>query len=151
MSFLEKVKNGVNKIRDEKGVPISISQQMIHELIKKTDKVKETSVVIAEDGITITGKTEVEKLMIKKDISFLIKLLPVKMENREIHFKIEKFKPLNLNFLNKKIFHNPPFLSYDGNLIKMDVNGWEKVKKVPFGNIKNYELTDGKITLSIGI
>jgi hypothetical protein len=146
MSLFDKLKDGMNK-----GVPIPISQQMIHELIKKTDQVTDTTLDIAEAGITVTGKTEVETLLIKKEVSFMIKLLPVKMENREIHFKIEKFKPLNLDFINKKIFNHPPFLSYDGKIIKMDFNGFENVKKIPIGNIKKYELTDGKIILSIGI
>lgn len=97
MSLFDKFKDGINK-----GVPILISQQMIHELIKKTDKVTDTTFVIAEDGIMLTGKTEVKNVLFKKEVSFMIKLLPVKMENREIHFQIEKFKPLNLNFLNKK-------------------------------------------------
>lgn len=73
------------------------------------------------------------------------------MVNREIHFKNEKFKPLNLDFLNKKIFNNPPFVTYDGKIIKIDFNNWEKVKKIPIGNIKNYELAEGKILLTIGI
>jgi hypothetical protein len=151
MSFLDKVKNGVNKIKEDKAVPIPITQQMIHELIKKNDKVKDTTLVITKDGITITGKTEVEKFFVKKEVSFMIKLLPIKMENRELHFKIEDFKPINLNFVNKKIFINPPYLSFDGKLIKIDVNSWKVVKRIPFGNIKNYELIDGKIILSIGI
>ncbi|WP_099363674.1 hypothetical protein [Fredinandcohnia onubensis] len=148
MSILEKVKQHVNKI--DKGVPIPITENMIHELIKKTDKVKDTNLLIANDGITLTGKIEVEKLF-NKEVSFKIVLLPVKMENREIHLKIKNFKPLNLNFLNKKIFNNPPYLSYDGKLITINLNNLEKVKRVPIGNIKKYKLTDGKMIVSIGI
>ncbi len=99
--------------------------------IKKIDQVKDTTLVIAKDGIIVTGKTLVEKFFIKKEVSFMIKLLPYKMVNREIHFKIEKFKPLNLDFLNKKIFNNPPYVTYDGKIIKIDFNNWEKVKKIP--------------------
>jgi hypothetical protein len=72
------------------------------------------------------------------------------MENREFLFKIDEFKPLNLNILNEKSLITP-YLSYDGMLIKIDVNSWEKVKKIPFGNIKKYELSDGKKILSVGV
>lgn len=114
INLFNKVKDGLSKIVEEKGVSVPIYENMLHELIKKSDKVKDTNLTIKNGVISITGKAEVEKMLIKKDIPFSIKLLPVKMENREIHFQIKEFKPVNFEFLNKRIFTHPPYFMFKG-------------------------------------
>lgn len=151
MSLFERAMSSVNKIKEEKGVAVPISESKINELIKKTEKVKDTAVKISNGFLVVTGKVEVEKTFIKKDISFEIILEPVRIEKRELLFQLKEFKPMNFNFINKILFNKPPYLTYKDSYIKIDFNCWDIVKKIPFGNIKSYQLTDGKITLTIGL
>ena len=151
MDLFNKAKSEVEKMKEEVGVPLSITSFMLNEIIKKTDKIKETNVRIARGYIIITGKAEIEKMFIKKDISFLIKLKPILMKYREIQFEIINFKPINLNFLNRYIFNQPPHLHYQDMNIKVDFNSWDIVKKVPIGNIKKYELKEGKVVITLGL
>ncbi|WP_064093315.1 hypothetical protein [Rossellomorea aquimaris] len=151
MDLFNKAKSEVEKMKEEVGIPLSISSYMLNEIIKKTDKIKETKVRIARGYIIITGKAEIEKMFIKKEISFLIKLKPILMKNREIQFEIIKFKPINLNFLNSYIFNQSPHIHYQHMNIFIDFNSWDIVKKVPIGNIKKYELKEGEIIITLGI
>jgi hypothetical protein len=42
-------------------------------------------------------------------------------------------------------------LSSFSKVLLIDFNSWEIVKKVPVGNVKDYEVEDGKITVKIGL
>ncbi|WP_335871522.1 hypothetical protein [Bacillus sp. 2205SS5-2] len=151
MDLFEKMKDEVNRMKEGMGIPISISSTMLNELLEKSDKIKNTTVEIAEKEVQISGKAEVKKWFINRDIPFSLTLQPIKMEKRQLIFKITHFKPVNINFLNKMIFTKSPYLLYDHHHINLDFNNIDLVKKIPIGNIKKYELEEGKILLTIGI
>lgn len=151
MDIFKQIKSEVLKIKEEKSIPIPITEQMLHEIVNQTDRVDNTSIIITNENIYLSGETEIKKKFIHKKVTFSITLQPSRIMDRQLYFKIVQFTPVNLNFINNKIFNRPPYLTYKDGEIAMDFNSWEIVRKIPFGNIKNYELTDGKIILYIGI
>ncbi|HEY4549739.1 MAG TPA: hypothetical protein VIG98_05630, partial [Bacillus sp. (in: firmicutes)] len=95
--------------------------------------------------------TEVKKMMLKKNVSFTITLKPVQLEKRTIVFELVEMKPVDMNFINNKIFSRPPFLEYTNRTINIDFNAWDIVKKVPVGNIKSYEMIDGTLNIKLSL
>lgn len=151
MDFFEQMRNNVNLLREEVNVPVPISETMLNELIKHTDKAEETTVKITEETIRITGKARIDEKFMKKSVPFSITLQPDKAEKRQITFTIREFKPLNLDVIKKAIFNRAPYFTYMDNQIIIDFNNWEIVQRVPVGNIKKYKLINGQLILFIGI
>lgn len=151
MDFFDKVKSGVNQIKNSKGIPVPITSNMLKEVLKRNDKLQDVSVSITTGEFIVTGKVEADLKLTKKDLSFSISLVPVKLEGRQLIFKIAKLNPLNLNILNKRIFDKPPHVNYNSGHIKIDFNSWDIVKMIPFGKITSYEMGEGKITIMVGV
>lgn len=151
MDFFEKVKSGINRVKDANGIPVPITATMLQEVLKRNDKLQDVTVQINEGAIHITGKAQADLKVTKKDLSFSITLQPVQMEGRELIFKIAKLKPLNLSILNKRIFDKPPHLTYKSGHIRIDFNSWEIVRKIPIGKIKNYHMEEGGIIIVVGV
>lgn len=151
MNFFDKIKSGVNHIKDEKGIPIPVTSNMLQEVLRRNDKLQDVAVEITDGEIIVTGKAEADLKVTKKDLSFSITLQPVRMEGRELVFKIAKLKPLNLSILNKRIFDKPPHLTYKSGHIRIDFNSWEIIRKIPVGKIKSYKVGEGEITVVVGV
>lgn len=151
MNFFDKMKSGVNHIKESKGIPVPVTANMLQEVLRQNDKLQDVAVEITDGEIIVTGKAEADLKVTKKDLSFSITLQPVQMEGRELVFKIAKLKPLNLSILNKRIFDKPPYLSYKSGHIRIDFNGWEIIRKIPVGKIKSYKMGEGEITMVVGI
>ncbi|MCA1318436.1 hypothetical protein LC085_00820 [Bacillus tianshenii] len=151
MNFFDKIKSGVNHIKEGKGIPIPVTANMLQEVLRRNDKLQDVAVEITEGEIIVTGKAEADLKVTKKDLSFSITLEPVQMEGRELVFKIAKLKPLNLSILNKRIFDKPPHLTYKSGHIRIDFNSWEIIRKIPVGKIKSYKMGEGAITVMVGV
>ncbi|MEA3319905.1 MAG: hypothetical protein U9Q88_07735 [Bacillota bacterium] len=151
MDFFEKIKNGVNQMKNSKGIPVPITSNMLKEVLKRNDKLQDVSVSITKGEFIVTGKAEADLKLTKKDLSFSISLVPVKLEGRQLIFKVAKLKPLNLNILNKRIFDKPPHVNYSRGHIKIDFNSWDIVKMIPVGKITRYEMGEGRITIMVGV
>ncbi|MBM7619989.1 hypothetical protein JOC95_001841 [Bacillus tianshenii] len=151
MNFFDKLKSGVNIIKEGKGIPIPVTANMLQEVLRRNDKLQEVGVEITGGEITVTGKAEADFKVTKKDLSFSITLEPVRMEGRELVFKIAKLKPLNLSILNKRIFDKPPHLTYKSGHIRIDFNSWDIIRKIPVGKIKSYKVVEGAITVVVGV
>ncbi|MET3681922.1 hypothetical protein ABID56_000001 [Alkalibacillus flavidus] len=147
----------LNKFKDkfadfsQNGVPIKVTQTMLEELIRYHSSEADINVDIEPGQIRIYGSKEVSKMKIKKNVSFEAVLESVHAEKRMIEFKLTKLKPVDLDFINKKLFNRPPFLQYQDRHVKMDFNSWEIVQSVPVGNIKSFEFKDGEIELKLGM
>lgn len=148
--MFKKFKDKLTDIKTN-GIPINISASMLERLIKMKSEEKDIQVEITPEHLILSGTTEVKKLMIKKNIAFTIILKPVHLEKRTILFEMVEMKPIDMNFINSKIFNRPPFLEYTDRTIKIDFNEWEIVRKVPLGNIKSYEFVDGAMNLKISL
>ncbi|MGD6870948.1 hypothetical protein ACQCU1_01990 [Sutcliffiella horikoshii] len=151
MDFYEKLKSGVNLLKDSKGIPVPITAYMLQELLRRNEKLQDVTVEIKQGELIVSGKAEADLKLAKKDVAFSITLQPIQMEGRELIFKIVKLKPLNLSILNKRIFDKPPHLTYKSGHIRIDFNGWDIVRKIPVGKIKSYVVVEGKIVVMIGI
>lgn len=133
------------------GVSIPISAKMIKSFIEKKSGQKDLNVQITPEHIMLSGTTEVKKMMLKKTISFTVILKPVKIERRTIFFQLVQMKPVNLSFINNKLFNRPPFMEYYNRMIKIDFNQWDIVKKVPVGQIKSFELVEGALNIKLSL
>ncbi|WP_417898070.1 hypothetical protein ABN702_17640 [Bacillus haimaensis] len=151
MNFFDKIKSGVNNIKEGKGIPFPVTANMLQEVLRRNDKLQDVGVEITDGEIIVSGKAEADLKVTKKELSFSITLEPVRMEGRELVFKLAKLKPLNLSILNKRIFDKPPHLTYKSGHIRIDFNGWEIIRKIPVGKIKSYKVGEGEITVVVGI
>ena len=142
-----------NKLTDisTNGLPIPITAAMLERLIKMKSDEQNVKVEITPEYLIIHGTTEVKKMMLKKNVSFTITLKPVQLEKRTIVFELVEMKPVDMNFINSKIFNKPPFLEYTNRTINIDFNAWDIVKKVPVGNIKSYEMIDGTLNIKLSL
>ncbi|MCI2255785.1 hypothetical protein L2D08_15570 [Domibacillus sp. PGB-M46] len=146
-----------NKFKDKltdistNGLPIPITAMMLESLIKMKSDEQDIKVEITPEHLVLQGTTEVKKMMLKKNVSFTITLKPVQLEKRMIVFELVEIKPVDMNFINSKIFNRPPFLEYTNRTIKIDFNTWDIIKKIPMGNIKSYEFVDGAINIKLSL
>ena len=133
------------------GLPITITATMLQRLINLKSNEQDIKVEVTPEHLVLHGTTEVKKMMLKKNVSFTIKLKPVQLEKRTIIFELVEMKPVDMNIINSKIFNRPPFLEYTNRTIKIDFNAWDIVKKVPVGNIKSYELVDDALNIKLSL
>lgn len=148
--MFNKFKNKLTRISTN-GLSIPITAAMLERLIKMKSDDKYIKVEITPEYLILHGTTEVKKMMVKKNVSFRITLKPVQLEKRTIVFELVEMKPVDMNFINSKIFNRPPFLEYTNRTIKIDFNAWDIVKKVPVGNIKSYEMIDGTLNIKLSL
>ncbi|MGD6830679.1 hypothetical protein ACQCT5_00860 [Sutcliffiella halmapala] len=151
MNFFDKIKSGVNHIKESKGITVPVTANMLQEVLRRNDKLRDVGVEITDGEIIVTGKAEADLKVTKKDLLFSITLQSVQMEGRELVFKIAKLKPLNLTILNKLIFDKPKHLTYKSGHIRIDFNSWDIIRKISVGKIKNYKMGEGEITVVVGV
>ena len=135
----------------ENGVTIPIKPRMLEQLITRQSELKDIKVEMTSEDVVIRGTTDVNKVMIKKNIAFEVTIKPVHIEKRVIVFELVKVKPVDLHVINTRLFNKPPFAQYSERMVKIDFNSWDIVKKVPVGNIKNYEMVNGAINLTLSL
>jgi hypothetical protein len=148
--MFNKLKENLTNISTN-GFPIRITAVMLENLIKIKSDQQDIKVELTPDYLILHGTTEIKKMMLKKNVPFTIKFKPIQLEKRMIVFELAEMKPVDMNFINNKIFNSPPFLEYTNRTIKIDLNAWDIVKKIPVGNIKSYEFVDGAINLKFAL
>lgn len=148
--MLNKFKEKLSNISTN-GLDIPISSSMIEQLIKMKLGKEDVKVEITSEYLILSGTTEVKKMMFKKNISFSVTLKPIQLDKRTIQFEIVDMKPLDIDFISSKIFNRPPFLEYTNRTIKMDLNMWDVMKKIPVGNIKSYEMVEDAINIKLSL
>jgi hypothetical protein len=148
--LFNKLKENLTNISTN-GLPIRITALMVESLIKMKSDQKDIKVEITPEHLVLHGTTEVKKMMLKKNVSFTVKFKPIQLEKRMILFELVEMKPIDMNFINSKIFNNPPFSEYTNRTIKVDLNAWDIVKNIPVGNIKSYGFVDGAINVKVSL
>ena len=146
--MFDKLRNKWKEIGRD-GVTIPIKPVMLEQLIKRQPELKDIKVEISSENLVIRGTTEMKKGLIRKNIAFEVALKPIHMEKRIILFELIRVKPVDINMINSRLFHKPPFAQYSERTVKIDFNSWDIVKKVPVGHIKSYEMTNGAINLTL--
>ncbi|MFP3511236.1 hypothetical protein SB775_16590 [Peribacillus sp. SIMBA_075] len=133
------------------GLPITVTEAMIEKILRMKSYGQDIKVEITPKHIVLSGTTEVKKMMLKKNVAFRITLKPVHVEKRTISFELVEMEPIDRNFINRRIFNKPPFFEFENRKIKMNVNAWNIVRKIPVGTIKSYELVEGALKMKLSI
>ncbi|ALC89260.1 hypothetical protein AM500_05270 [Bacillus sp. FJAT-18017] len=133
----------------ERTVNIPVTEEMFRYLFSKQniEGINKLSVSFEEEGIAFDG--EVIKLMLP--ISFHILLVPFLATGRKLSFELKRIKPVNNNWINNKIFNGRTGITFENNILTIDLNQFEKIRKVPFGTIRNFQYTNKVIWCQIGI
>jgi hypothetical protein len=84
-------------------------------------------------------------------INFSIKLLPKSASGRVITFEVVEMKPLNQDWIKKRVFNKPTILSYENNHISIDLNEIDNIKKIPVGKIKSFCVKENKLFVGLGV
>lgn len=133
------------------GIPITVTAAMIERIIKMKSSDQDIKVEITPKHIVLSGTTEVKKMMFKKNVAFRITLKPVHVEKRTISFELVEMEPIDRSFINQRIFNRPPFFEFENRMIKMNVDAWNIVRKIPVGTIKSFELVDGALKMKLSL
>lgn len=133
------------------GLPITVTEAMIEKILRMKSYGQDIKVEITPKHIVLSGTTEVKKMMLKKNVAFRITLKPVHVEKRTISFELVEMEPIDRNFINRRIFNKPPFFEFENRTVKMNVNAWNIVRKIPVGTIKSYELVEGALKMKLSI
>ncbi|MDV7765969.1 hypothetical protein [Peribacillus sp. CSMR9] len=133
------------------GIPITVTEAMIEKILRMKSYGQDIKVEITPKHIVLSGTMEVKKMMLKKNVAFRITLKPLHVEKRTILFELVEMEPIDRNFINQRIFNKPPFFEFENRTIKMNVNAWNIVRKIPVGTIKSYELVEGALKMKLSI
>ncbi|MEY8192414.1 hypothetical protein AB4X15_22645 [Peribacillus simplex] len=131
------------------GITITLTEAMIEKIIRSKSDGQDINIEITPKHIVLSGTTEVKKMMFKKNVAFRITLKPVSVEKRTILFELVEMEPIDRKFINQRIFNRPPFFEFEKRTIKMNVNAWKIVRKIPVGTIKSYELVEGALKMKL--
>lgn len=134
---------------NEQTVRLPITAAMLQYLLEKKpiDGIEKLEVRIADGAVLIQGKTK--KMLLS--VPFRISLKPQRAEDRVLYFEVAAFTPANLEIVKKKVFDQPPFVSYTQGIVALDLNGLEAVKKVPVGSIKSIDIKNYKFWIELGL
>lgn len=152
---MKKIQHLLSSITDEisfkiteQTIRIPITTKMLLALVKKQNvsELKDIDISIGGNKILIRGT--VKKMLI--NMKFSIELTPLMSEGRLLSFRVEDMKPLNNEWIKSKLF-NRRGVSYNHSIVTFDLNVIEKVKGIKIGNIKNVEIVENKILVSIGL
>ncbi|MRH42514.1 hypothetical protein GH741_07425 [Aquibacillus halophilus] len=129
--------------KDGYGLQVPIPKRVIDYLVaKKMHKsVKNYNLLLNNNNLQINGT--VKKLFIP--ISFEVVLHPTVIDRRKIYLKVISMSPIKNEWINKKLFHRPPVISYQEEGIIVDLDKVNKIKMVPIGNIKHIIIKDNRI------
>ncbi|MDT0160657.1 hypothetical protein [Bacillus sp. AG4(2022)] len=140
-------------ILKDKNISIPITSGMFSWMLEsQTEKIESEGlynieVVFRDNHIRITGTAK--KLLLK--IPFSIVLTPSSAEKRIIKFDTGSMTPLNHDWIKKKIFNNPPYVNFENDLLHINLNGFEKVRAIPVGQILDFKIEDDKMWVRLGL
>lgn len=152
-NIFKKASEFAGEVLKEKGISVPITSNMFSGILQsQTEKfefegIYDLEVLFIDNYIKITGNAK--KLLLK--IPFKIELAPSKAEQRMVKFKIRSMTPLNQDWIKKKIFNKQPFVNYENELLQIDLNGFEKVKAIPIGQIQDFKIEEDKMWVRIGL
>lgn len=133
----------------KKGLAISITEEMLLYGIQEYMKDKDITIYninVEDNAINIYGSIKKIGLPIK----FSLTLAQEDFNEKEIFLRVTTMKPLNNKWLNNMVFNNrSQYLSYSDNIIQLDINVLEKMKKIRLGRITNFKILQGKVVVNL--
>ncbi|MBP1950507.1 hypothetical protein [Virgibacillus litoralis] len=133
------------------GVNLPISSNLLLRVFEKRlaqqNSVQDLSISMEDDLIRISGVAK--KLFF--NMYFEIDLKPMYADKRLLYFQINRITPLNLGWLKSKIFNRPPFLNYKKDMIMIDLNCINRIRDIPVGNVKGFNVIGDKLWVKLGL
>jgi hypothetical protein len=131
-----------------KSLKIPITSNMLLFLLKaqEIEGITNLDVAIKDGKVTISGYTR--KMLM--NIYFSIELEPTTFSGRMLSFRITDLKPLNQEWIKKKVFQEADIL-YENNIVTFNLNEIDVVKRVPIGKIKSINIDGNKLLVGIGL
>lgn len=147
--MINEVPGTLKEAVSELGVPIPITESMIKKALERAEleDISNLIVYFVDDTLVVEGKTK----KLAMSISFSFVLRPQKSSGRQMFFDIVEMKPLNIGWINKKIFTQPPYVTCEENVICLDLNGFDVIKKIPVGTIQSFQIEGDKLWVKIGL
>lgn len=149
-SLMTKIKEKVSNL-SKQGLAITITEETLLFSAQEYLKDKEitiTKIAVQDNATLINGSIKKMGLPIK----FSITIAQEGFNEREVFFRVVEMKPLNNKWLNNVIFNRySKFITYSDNIIQLNIDALEKIKKVRIGKISNFQMQEGKVVVSIGI
>lgn len=151
--MLNKLKAGIASIKENKALIIPITASALNAILQRyrIEAIDQANVTIEYGIVKIAGTTKIKKFGFAKELDFTLHLKPVNVEKRTLQLELVKMEPIDFGAINNKLLQKPPVITYENRLIHVDLNAIEAVKNVPFGNIKEFTVEDGKILVGVGV
>ncbi|MGP4105743.1 hypothetical protein [Virgibacillus sp. L01] len=134
---------------DNLGVNLPISSNLLLRIFEKRlarqNSVQDLSISMQTDLIKFSGVAK--KLFF--NMYFEIDLRPIHADKRVLYLHIDRITPLNLGWLKSKIFNRPPFLNYKKDTIMIDLNCINRVRNIPVGNVKEFNVSGDKLWVKL--
>ena len=141
----EIAKNAIDAVNLSIPVPANYIETLL--LKSQPENISDLAVTYSDDVLVISGKTK--KALFK--IPFDVRLKPEHSQDRILIFSIDSVSPIDLDWVNKRIFQMPPTLSYQDRNLYVNLNGIPAVAKVPFGKITKFGMERGGLWITLGI
>ncbi|WP_108671375.1 hypothetical protein [Peribacillus acanthi] len=144
-SLLSKAK----KKWEDQYVPVPITSEMILSLLHRQtfEGISNLEVQFVGDRMVISGSAK----KMGMNIFFKVEMKAMSAAGRKINFEVVDMKPINQDWIKKKVFNQPPMMTYDSGHITMDLDAMESIRDIPWGTIKSFEIKDNMLWVGIGI
>jgi hypothetical protein len=148
-AMIGEVPGTIKQTVSELGIPVPITEGMIKKALERAelDDISNLVVYFVDDTLVIEGKTK----KLAMSISFSFVLRPQKSLERQLFLDIMEMKPLNIGWINKKIFTQPPYVTCEGSTICLDLDGFDVIKKIPVGTIQSFQIENDKLWVKISL
>lgn len=139
---LQTVTNGTETLE-----AVSLTADVLLALLNqfKVPEIYKLDVVISSSSIVVKG--EARKLMIK--IPFSLSMKPGGLHEGRIRFIVKEMSPVNVPWLNHKIFNHPPYVVFKEGYIYLSLKPLDQLKKMKNKTIEHVEIKNDKLIVLI--
>ncbi len=124
------------------------SENLVHLATKKApEHVKEIKIEIDQSTMEIRGIIKKYRL----SMHFVVSLKPHSVSGRKLSFSVQKIRPFHNDWLDRFLFHRPPRVTYKNSVVTIDLNTIDRIRKLPFGTIKDMVFKEEKVLVYIGL
>ncbi|MEW9668708.1 hypothetical protein [Ammoniphilus sp. 3BR4] len=152
--FFERVKREVAHLElqtaangSETFEAVSLTADVLLALLNqfKIQEIQKLDVVISGSSIVVKG--EARKLMIK--IPFSVSMKPAEVREGKIRFIVKEMSPVNVPWLNQKIFNHPPYVVFEEGCIYLSLKPLDYLQKLKNKTIDHVEIKNDKLMVLI--
>ncbi|MFS0781749.1 hypothetical protein [Bacillus sp. 1P06AnD] len=132
----------------EHSLPIPISQQALQWILNHhSDTLDGMHVDLIDEKLVLRGKYRAGII----PVPFELICRPVSADKRILCFYVEQMKPINQEWLRKKVFNSKNGSVYKEGHLYIDCNQMKTIKSLPLGSIKDMYVKKQTLWLKIGV